>query len=64
MAAHTFNTRTRHGSRKMLYLVEQYTKAHPKASSPIDPDVVATWAKLRARKRSRARGHSCLVKLL
>lgn len=44
MAAHAFNSRMRHGSRKMLYLVEQYTKAHPKASSPIDPDVVATWA--------------------
>jgi hypothetical protein len=28
----------------MLFLVEEFSKAHPEASSPVDPDTVATWA--------------------
>jgi len=44
MATHSFNSRTRHGSRKMLFLVEKFSEAHPEASSPVDPDAVAAWA--------------------
>lgn len=44
MAIHSFNSKLRHGSRKMLFLVEKYTEAHLRASSPIDPDAVAMWA--------------------
>jgi hypothetical protein len=28
----------------MLFLVEEFTKAHPDASTPVDPDTVAAWA--------------------
>lgn len=34
----------RHGSRRMLFLVEQYKAAYPEAVNPIDPDEVAAWA--------------------
>src|SRR5229473_7147749 len=44
MATHSFNSRLRHGSRRMLFLVERFSEAHPGASSPVDPDSVAAWA--------------------
>jgi len=28
----------------MLFLVEEFTKVHPEASTPVDPDTVAGWA--------------------
>ncbi len=38
-------TRVRKASAKMLYLVEQYKKAHPEeAEDPIEPFKVASWA--------------------
>src|SRR5579872_714558 len=44
MGTKPFSSKLRHGSRKMLFLVEQFEKVHPDASSPVDPDAVATWA--------------------
>lgn len=44
MATAPLNSRHRHGNRRMLYLVEQYEKAHPDEIGPVDPDVVSAWA--------------------
>jgi|SRR5215213_6079177 hypothetical protein len=36
--------RHRRGNRKMMYLVEQYKKAHPEESEEVEPHLVAPWA--------------------
>lgn len=40
--------RRRHGNRKMLYLVDQYKKAHPEEGDEINPHLIAPWAISRA----------------
>jgi hypothetical protein len=45
MASYTqIGLQHRKGSRRMLYLCEQYKAAHPDQIGPVDPDAVSTWA--------------------
>jgi hypothetical protein len=44
MATFPLSTKHRHGNRRMLYLIEQYSKAHPDEIGPVDPDAVSSWA--------------------
>jgi len=38
------HTSSKHGNRKMLYLVEQYKLAHPDEGDNISPRLIASWA--------------------